>query len=79
MHTVLGMHAKLMSDPGCWLPGSCSSRRCDWLGRPPLRLLPGGVSCCPERPAPPHHAGFLYGADEPTLSPISPQLRVWRG
>jgi len=74
-----GMHAALVSDPGCWRPGSCSWRRCDWPGRPPPGPLPGGVSCCPELPALPRHAGFLGGAAEPTPSPKSPRRRAWRG
>lgn len=74
-----GKHAKFISDPGCWLHESCFWHRCDWQGRLPPRPLLGGVSCCPELPAPPHPAGFLCGAVEPSRFPKSPPRYAWRG
>lgn len=65
--------------PGCSLPGSCSERRYDLPGRPLQGPLPGGVSCCPERPAPPHRAGSLCESAERAPSQRSRRRPVWGG
>lgn len=62
--------------PGCWPLEFCSSHRCDWRGLPRLTPLPDGVSCYPERPVPPHRAGFLFESDGPAPCPKSPRLRA---